>query len=198
MEQPIVLDVGRRTERGRAREFNEDFLGTPEDMGIDPSLVAQKGRLYAVCDGMGGHAAGEAASRLAVQTLFTAYYAAPSPNVQESLRQAVAQANAAVYAAAQADPAKQGMGSTVVAPVLQGDQVTIASVGDSRAYLVNRGGIGQITTDHTWVQEQVAAGVLTPEQARRHLYRSRLTRALGGKPEVQADLFQERIAPGEA
>lgn len=198
MEQPIALDVGRRTERGRTQELNEDFLGTPEDMGIDPSYLARKGYLYAVCDGMGGHAAGEAASRLAMQTIFNTYYADPSPNAQESLRQAVARANAAVYAAGQADPAEQRRGSTVVAAILQGDQVTIASVGDSRAYLVSQGGIGQITTDHTWVQEQVAAGVLTPEQARRHTYRSIVSRSLGAEPEVQVDLFQERMAPGEA
>jgi len=198
MPQLMFMDSGYRTDRGRAREANEDAVGTPEGLGITPADVARKGRLYAVCDGMGGQNAGEIASHLAVQTLFQAYYSDASLNPQESLLRAVNQANAAVYAAAQADPTRQDMGTTLVAAVLQGDQTFIASVGDSRVYLISPAGIRQVTTDHTWVQERVTEGTLKPEQAQRHLYRSVLSRALGVKPEVQADFFQERLAPDAA
>ena len=190
--------VGARTDVGRARELNEDSLGTPETMRIDPALLARKGRLYAVADGMGGHAAGDVASQQAIVTLFREYYADPSLDVAKSLERAFEVANAVVHEQALADPMKAGMGTTLVAAVVQGDRLTVANVGDSRAYLIRGRKAQQLTRDHSWVAEQVLAGVLGPEEARHHEYRSLITRSVGTKPQVKTDSFTHKLRSDDA
>ena len=190
--------VGARTDVGRARELNEDSLGTPERMRIDPALLARKGRLYAVADGMGGHAAGDVASQQAIVTLFREYYADPSLDVAKSLERAFEVANAVVHEQALADPMKAGMGTTLVAAVVQGDRLTVANVGDSRAYLIRGRKAQQLTRDHSWVAEQVLAGVLGPKEARHHEYRSLITRSVGTKPQVKTDSFTHKLRSHDA
>jgi serine/threonine protein phosphatase PrpC len=194
----LLVEVGNLSDPGQVRELNEDDLGTPEAMEISLALVEQKGRLYAVADGMGGHAAGEVASQQAISTLFEEYYASPSSEVIKRMEEAIEAANAEVHAQASLDRTKAGMGTTLVAAVLQGDDLYVANVGDSRAYLVREQGIEQITKDHSWVNEQVQAGIITAQEAREHLYRNIITRSLGTKLDVDIDFFQRKMQQGDA
>jgi PPM family protein phosphatase len=185
---PRGLDIGSATDVGRVRQSNEDSLLTL-DAGQGPVLVA-------VADGMGGHNAGEVASALAVESLERAY----SESRETQLAQAVEQANAAIWDAACADVEKEGMGTTLVcALVAPSGEVTIANVGDSRAYAVADGQARLVTIDHTWVTDQVLAGQISEEEARTSPYRHLLTRSLGATPRVQVDLFRGlRLEPGDA
>ncbi len=197
MSKPLPVEVGSLSDPGQTRELNEDYFGTPETMELSLDLMKQKGRLYAVADGMGGHAAGEVASRQAVSTLFKEYYASPSAEIIERMKEAIEAANTEVHAQASLDRAKAGMGTTLVAAVLQGDNLYVANVGDSRAYLVREQSIEQVTRDHSWVNEQVEAGIITEQEAREHLYRNIITRSLGTKPSVDIDFFQRKVQPGD-
>lgn len=181
------------TNTGRVRELNEDSFGTPQVMGIDEATQSRRGVLFAVADGMGGHAAGEVASRMAIETLFKAFYASRASNPGKALREAYAVANRAIYEFASNDPARSNMGTTLVAGVVKDRNLWIANVGDSRAYLVRGAKIKQITQDHSWVADQVRAKVITPEQAQRHVYKNIVTRAVGTHPQVKLDLFHKRL-----
>jgi len=197
MSGQVLLKAGALSDPGRVRGLNEDSMGTPELMGISPAQQARKGVLYAVADGMGGHAAGEIASQLAISTLFREYYTDPSDDIMASLRRAYRVANAEIHATAASDPARRGMGTTLVAAVLKGAWLFVANVGDSRAYLVRQGRIRQITRDHSWVAEQIEAGVITREQARQHAHRNIITRALGSRPDVEVDVFTMKVQAGD-
>jgi serine/threonine protein phosphatase PrpC len=190
--------IGALSDPGQKRELNEDSWGIVREEDHHPEVIARKGRLYAVADGMGGHAAGEVASQLAVAALFETYYSDPIPDLKESLRRAVVAANEAVYVQAADDEARAGMGTTLVAVVLHQNKAIIANVGDSRAYFLREADIEQITRDHSWVGEQVEAGVLSQEEARGHIYRSVITRSLGHKPDVEVDIFERDLQPGDA
>ena len=197
MSKRLLVGVGSLSDPGQVRELNEDYFGTPETMEISLDLVEQKGRLYAVADGMGGHAAGEVASQQAIFTLFREYYASPCAGIIKRMAEAIEAANVEVHAQASSDRAKTGMGTTLVAAVLKGDDLYVANVGDSRAYLVREQSIEQITKDHSWVNEQVQAGIITEQEAREHLYRNIITRSLGTKPDVDIDFFQRKVHPGD-
>ncbi len=192
--QPYV--TGKISRRGPKREQNEDHVGIPPDW-IEPAVLEAKGHLVMVADGMGGHQAGQDASRRAVSRIFHEYYADPSPDIPHSLEQAIAMANAEVYQAAQQNPAFQGMGTTVTAAVVHGNELYVANVGDSRTYLVRGGVAHQLTKDHSFVQEQVDAGTLTLDQARISPYRNVITRSLGQRPQVQTDHFLYTLQPGD-
>jgi len=190
----LDVAVAKLTDTGRVRPHNEDYV----DYYIppDPRQLSRKGALYLVADGMGGHQAGEVASRGAVELVIGQYYGDTTHDVGTSLVRAVRAANRQICEWAQADPSKTGMGTTLVAAVILGRKVYVANVGDSRAYLVTQKGISQITMDHSWVEEQVAAGLLTPEEARQHPQRNVVTRALGSKPSVEVDLFEGELQDG--
>ena len=191
----LHLTVGRLTDRGRVRERNEDFVGGPE--GIPPEKLKQKGRLYVVADGMGGHLGGQRAAQLAVERVIQEYYRDPSLDIPGSLERAIKLANAEIYSEAARNPAYKGMGSTIVAAVVRGDDLYVANVGDSRAYLVRGSSIQQITRDHSWIAEALRAGTITPEQALTHPNRGVVTRSLGGGPDVRVDRFHRKIQPGD-
>ncbi len=193
--RPLGLEVAKRTDVGRLRPHNEDYVD--HYVPPDPQQRAKKGVIYLVADGMGGHQAGEVASRGAVEVVINEYYKDTGHDIGTSLVRAFRAANQRIYDQAQADPSKAGMGTTLVAAVLLGRKVYVANVGDSRAYLINRQGITQITEDHSWVDEQVRAGLLTYEQARRHPQRNLVTRALGSRPAVEVDLFEGEIGEGD-
>jgi serine/threonine protein phosphatase PrpC len=163
----------------------------------DPQQLALKGAIYLVADGMGGHSAGEVASEAAVELAIGHYYSDTKNDVATSLVRAFEEANRQIYEQAQADPSKSGMGTTLVAAVLVGRKVYLANVGDSRAYLVNDRGITQITEDHSWVAEQMRAGLLTKKEARRHPQRNVVTRALASRPSVEVDLFEGEMTEGD-
>jgi serine/threonine protein phosphatase PrpC len=192
---PFVLRAEKLSDVGRARDHQEDALGVFAPPDLD--LLARLGRLYVVADGMGGHNAGEVASQAALQEIYRAYYAAPGDDVAAALRRAIASANQMIYQLARADARQTGMGTTAAVAAVRGRDVEIANVGDSRAYLIRAGRIMQITEDHSWVEEQVRAGVLTPEQARVHPQRNVITRALGTGPAVEPDLFTGQMLEGD-
>jgi PPM family protein phosphatase len=181
------------TDRGLRRDRNEDaFLLRPES------------RIYAVADGMGGHAAGDVASRLATAVLAASFERPPSPRIGPNalarrLLDAFAAANRAILEHAAAHRACAGMGTTLtaLAPLRSAARCVIAHIGDSRAYLLRAGELVQLTRDHTWVQQQVDAGMLTPLQARHHPYSSLLSRVLGTPAEGPADTLVVDVAPGD-
>jgi protein phosphatase len=168
------------TDVGKKREHNEDSF-----------LVAPHLHLYAVADGMGGHQAGERASKMAVERLCDSLVLPPADaardEVLEKLRRAMATAGAAIFDAAQGDPDLAGMGTTLTSMLFSGGRVFVAHVGDSRAYLYRDGRAQQLTDDHSWVQEQVRAGLLTEHEARESRFRHIITRSVGFEREVQVD-----------
>jgi serine/threonine protein phosphatase PrpC len=191
----LELRFGQKSDCGPARTLNEDYAQC--FVPADRAKLRTKGAIFLVADGMGGHQAGEVASRQAVERVTQEYYADTAHRSGESLMRAFQVANQVLHTCAQSDPTKAGMGTTLVAAVILGRRVYVANVGDSRAYLINQQGITQITEDHSWVEEQVQAGLLTREQAERHPQRNLITRALGAKPVVEADLFEGELHEGD-
>jgi PPM family protein phosphatase len=183
----IPLDVWGLTDLG-ARANNEDSWSTPP-AHLSPELAAAKGRLYVVCDGMGGHQAGEIASHMAAQIVQQSYYSDPDPDVARSLEWAIKEANRRIHHNATTNSERSGMGTTLTAAVLRGREVTVANVGDSRVYLIRGGQATQISQDHTLVAERLQSGILTAEEARRHPQRHVVTRSLGHLRDVQVDIF---------
>jgi serine/threonine protein phosphatase PrpC len=187
----FYVNVAQRTDVGRKRLHNEDSVA--HIVPTDPVMMVKKGALFIVADGMGGHAAGEVASEIAVNTVCNMYYQDPGEDVPSALIRAVVSANAIIYQRSAENQSQQGMGTTCVAAVLQGTTAYIANVGDSRAYLIRQGQIRQISQDHSWVAEQVQAGLMTPEQASTHAMRNMITRSLGFYPTIAVDIFTEQV-----
>jgi protein phosphatase len=181
----IVASV--RTDKGCVREGNEDSgrLVRPSDA----AQLARRGVLLVVADGMGGHSAGEVASQIAVDVIGRLYYQSQG-DAHEALRGAVAEANRRIYAAAAADEAKRGMGTTCTALAVRGGQAHIAHVGDSRCYMLRAGEIYQLTEDHSAVMEMVRHGLITKEEARHHEDKNVILRALGTTPEVEVAMTE--------
>jgi serine/threonine protein phosphatase PrpC len=195
--QPELLPVtfAKGSDVGRARDHNEDYVDAFSPP--DPAQRQQKGDLYIVADGMGGHQAGDVASRSAVQVVSHEYYADPELDLRVSLINAIKQANTYIYDEAQQTASHAGMGTTVVAAVVRGRELYLANVGDSRAYLMREGKVNQATRDHSFVADQVRAGLLTPEEARAHPQRNVITRALGSRPEVKVDTYSGELLSGD-
>ncbi|HTD51873.1 MAG TPA: Stp1/IreP family PP2C-type Ser/Thr phosphatase [Thermoanaerobaculia bacterium] len=193
-----VSDVGRK------RKHNEDAFDYKVDDSGDEGL-------FIVADGMGGHAAGEVASKITVETV--GEFIAATRQKEEAtwpfkynhelhfnsnrLAIAIEKANERVMAAVSAQPWLKGMGTTVVAGLLDGKLLSLAHVGDSRAYLFREGQLSRLTDDHSWVHEQVAAGILTEEEAKSHPLKNVVTRALGGGPSVSPDLQELSFETGD-
>ena len=179
----VSLAWGARTDVGLLREHNEDsFLVKPP--------------LFAVCDGMGGHAAGEVASSIAVETI-SAHMPEHADDVL--LGTAVETANAAVIEGAVQGAGKPGMGCTASCALIEKGKMAIAHVGDSRIYLLHQGRLVRLTHDHSYVEELVDAGEITADEARLHPSRSVITRALGGHSgsDVGADVFLVPLSMGD-
>jgi len=191
LSKQLRLDVAQLTDVGRKRSHNEDNMAyvTPQDTQV----VTKKGSLFIVADGMGGHAAGEIASELAVETISNAYYQDDNENVATALLYAIKRANTLIHQRSAENMLRSGMGTTCVAMVICGNVAYIANVGDSRAYIVHGGQIKQVSQDHSWVAEQVRAGLLTEDQARSHAQRNVITRCLGTQTEVEVDIFAEVV-----
>lgn len=171
---PTPQRTGWWSERGR-RPSNEDAA-----LGL---TLADGAELVAVADGMGGHAAGEVASRAALDALAAALRGGAG------LRDAVLEANAAVRDLAASDPALAGMGTTLVALLRRGERYEIANVGDSRAYRLDATGLRQLTEDHSFAAELVRRGEMTDEEVARSPWRNALTRSVGGEADVEVDVF---------
>jgi PPM family protein phosphatase len=183
----VQLEYAARSDVGMIRSGNEDSFFADADRARG---------LFIVADGMGGHAAGEVASEMAVQIVARdlspvkdLHDAGVAARVAASLRNA----NAAIFQRTIAESDKQGMGTTASVLILSGRRYLIGQVGDSRIYLLRDGELRQLTKDHSYVQEQVDAGFLTPEQARYHPYSNVITRCVGASDSVEPDVY-----PGEA
>lgn len=188
------MNIWGITDVGVVRHQNQD------DYHIE--LLAEDMALGIVCDGMGGAKAGNVASQLAVETFLETAKAQPPEqwrNEPEALLHfATEQANGAVHFRASVDADCRGMGTTMVAALVIGSQAYILNIGDSRCYLVQPDGITKVTRDHSVVEDLVARGQITPEQARQHPQKNLITRALGAESKLRADLFRQPMEPGDA
>ena len=179
------MKTAARTHIGNVRPSNQDALL------MQPGLFG----LFGVADGMGGHKAGDVASRMAVETVQDALKdQAPG---EDLLRAAIEQANERIYQAQLEDEELHGMGTTMTVIWEDHDRVLLGHVGDSRAYLLRDGAVRQISLDHSLVGELVRAGHITPEEARQHPYRNVITRAVGTDTEVQVDVTEVDRRPGD-
>lgn len=201
MGQKTEIEFGARTDLGRVRENNEDTY-----------LVAPELNLFVLCDGMGGQASGEVASRTAAKAVVEhCRRAEADPSLplvgtrnitlserSNRLASAIRRANQVVHAAAQEDAALQGMGATIVAIWADGEEMSVAHVGDSRSYRVRGGQIEQLTQDHSFVAEQVRRGILTQQEAERSKLQNVLLRALGPDPEVEVEVSEQAMVEGDS
>ncbi|MDB4912504.1 MAG: hypothetical protein JWM95_148 [Gemmatimonadetes bacterium] len=175
------------------RSGNEDNFATDYTLG-------QTRGIFIVADGMGGHAAGEVASEMAVQIVLREL--APlvdleAADVARLVGDTLRKANRAIHDRTLTEVDKQGMGTTASVLVVSGGRYMIGQVGDSRVYLMRDGTLTQLTKDHSYVQEQVDAGFLTPEQARYHPYSNVITRCVGASPDVEPDVYRGEIRVGD-
>ncbi|MBV9411214.1 MAG: serine/threonine-protein phosphatase [Acidimicrobiia bacterium] len=180
-----------RSEPGDVRPHNEDFTGVFAPTTPDDSW--DRGPLVVVADGLGGHAAGEVASRVAVEAALGDWTKGSAQAPRQALRSAVRTANVAVYDAA-LESGHHGMGTTITALTLAGSSALVANVGDSRAYRIRGGDCEQLTDDHSKVGEMLRMRLISPEQAAHHPARSLLTRSLGGDAAVQVDIVETDVA----
>jgi serine/threonine protein phosphatase PrpC len=165
-----------RSEIGHARENNEDKFDFYEP--DEEPLLAARGSVYLVCDGMGGHNAGQIASELAAKQFLHAYYHLGG-TAQEAARHAILQAHHYIAEMASKVPSRYGMGTTLTALILKQDEGILAHVGDSRCYRLREGAFEQLSRDHTLVAHLAAQGILTPEQAKYHPQRNVIRQAVG-------------------
>ena len=187
----MQLTHAANTHVGMVRSGNEDALHAEAD--------AARG-IYIVADGMGGHAAGEVASAMAIELISGHVRGSAGQEVGALgpvLTEAVREANRAIYQRTLAEPDKQGMGTTATTLVVGQGQWIIGHVGDSRIYLLREGQLTQVTRDHSYVQEQVDAGYLTPEQAKYHPFSNVITRCVGVAQDVVPDVLKGELRPGD-
>jgi len=195
-----MIEAFGRTDMGRRRKLNEDsFL-------VDPGS-----NLFAVCDGMGGHNAGEVASRMAIETL--ASFIEKSAHEREitwpwgldaalsfdgnRLKTAIRLANSRVFQAADNREEYMGMGTTVVAAIVAGNLMTLGSAGDSRCYLLREGHLAQLTRDDSWVSAALGEGILNSDDAERHPLRNVITKAVGARDSIDLDVGEHALQPGD-
>lgn len=198
MANSVGLEFAARTDTGLTRTQNEDSVAFSAEHGF--ALLA---------DGMGGYNAGEVASSMAIavvgEALKTGLMSLQAEPAQEErdaklkqlLVDSIRQANAAILGAARSQPEYSGMGTTLVAALINSQNILIAHVGDSRAYRFRKEQLAQITRDHSLLQEQIDAGLISPEQARHSHYRNLVTRAVGVDDEVDVEVHVHRAEPGD-
>lgn len=174
------------TDIGRKRIVNQDLMfASTEPVGNLPNI-------FIVADGMGGHNAGDYASKYAVETIVEEVKKSQESNPKEILQNAIMHTNRLLYRQAQEDVLLNGMGTTVVAATVVDGQILVANVGDSRCYCSNVG-ISQVTIDHSVVEEMVRLGGITRDEARNHPYKNKITRAVGVENQVEIDFFNRTV-----
>jgi protein phosphatase len=195
-----MIEAYGRTDVGRRRKINEDsFLVSPETS------------LFAVCDGMGGHNAGEVASRMAIETI-SAFIQRSAVEKEitwpwgldanlsfdaNRLKTAIRLANARVFQAADNREELAGMGTTVVSALITGDVMTLGSAGDSRCYLVRDGALKQLTRDDSWVSAALGEGILNSDDVEHHPLRNVITKAVGARDAIDLDVLEHDLRPGD-
>jgi len=172
------------TDVGLVRQENEDYL-------------IAKAPIFILADGMGGHKAGDVASKIAAQTAFKVASAATGEDKLAVLKKAVEAANKKVVEKSLQVKAQNGMGSTLTMVLIEGLRAHIANIGDSRTYLLRGGKFRQITEDHSLVAQMVKEGKITDKEARKHPYRNVITRAVGSEPNIHVDLFSHELLPAD-
>jgi protein phosphatase len=183
----VKLIHAARTDVGMIRSGNED------NFTVDSSPTRG---IFIVADGMGGHAAGEVASEMAVQIVqreLAGVKTLDGDDVVKLVSSALKRANRAIHDRTLTEVDKQGMGTTASVLLVSGGRYLIGQVGDSRVYLLREGSFSQLTKDHSYVQEQVDAGFLTPEQARYHPYSNVITRCVGAGQDVEPDIYRGEV-----
>jgi protein phosphatase len=189
----LGFEAAGRTDAGMVRRTNQDAFAVEETLG-----------LAAICDGMGGPAGGDVASRTAIESFvevarqeIEASRSADGERSARALYRAAAAANRAVRARASFDTMFRGMGTTLVAAKLDGGELTVVNVGDSRAYLARDGAMRQVTVDHSYVGERMRMGLMTEGEAERSPYQSAITRAIGIEDDVKPDFYTEPVEAGD-
>ncbi len=189
MRHTVRFTCAGRTDVGVVRSGNEDSYLMIPDHGV-----------FIVADGMGGHAAGEVASEMAVRIVAQALEGVagrPDPEAAEIIKKSIVDANGQIFQRTLVEQDKRGMGTTATAMVINGPRYLIGQVGDSRAYVLRDEDLLQITKDHSYVQEQVDAGYLTPDQARTHPYSNVITRCVGANSHVAPDIYVGALRGGD-
>lgn len=190
-----VIKFAAKTDMGQVRENNEDKFEFYEPEA--PEILAARGCLYAVADGIGGAQAGQIASETMLKKLIANYYDSAAPDLTNALYDAIVATNDYIYSLAQMIPERNGMGTTLTGVIFIEDRVVVAQVGDSRAYLIRDGAVRQVTLDHSWVEEQVRAGLMTRQAAEMSPFRNVITRSIGAMANVEPEFFEEQARPGD-
>jgi protein phosphatase len=185
--QPFAVKFCMQSDVG-GRSHNEDAVYAHEHPKRDI-------KVFAVADGMGGHKAGEIASKMAINAL-SEFFTTDETDVSSELRKIILSANQQIYKAS-SNPKYAGMGTTLTVAVLQKSKLYLCHVGDSRAYIIKNGTIMQLTEDHSLVANLVKLGQITPEEARVHPRRNIITRALGTQADVEVDTIQMHVKPND-
>ena len=186
-----MLEAYSVTDIGRKRQLNQDYVfSSAKPMGNMPNL-------FIVADGMGGHNAGDYASKCTVETVVGEIRNSFEKNPTITVKKAIETANSKIRELAAADENLFGMGTTLVVATVIGKYLQVANVGDSRLYLVGKKGIRQVTRDHSLVEEMIRLGGLSREDARKHPDKNIITRAIGAKDEVEPEFFTEELEPGD-
>lgn len=184
----MKIEAYGATDKGRKRAINEDYYFFDVSLG-----------LFIVADGMGGHLGGQEASRLAVEevvNIFSSLLEIP-PHPVEVIKNAFYSANEKVWKRGNTDPSLKGMGTTLTLLLIKDSCAWIGHVGDSRAYLYTEEKFQLLTSDHSWVEEQIKAGMLSDEEGRRHYMKNIITRSVGFKKEVEVDVYRYDVQKGD-
>lgn len=178
------------TDVGMVRQVNQDYVYTTDNP------IGPLANLFVVADGMGGHQAGDYASKYTVETLIKELENSNIEDVEKALVSAIKVANREIIKKANQDSELKGMGTTVVVATIVNQMMYFANVGDSRLYLINQG-ITQLTKDHSLVEEMVRLGGIKPEEAKNHPDKNIITRAIGAKDNVEVDFYEHRLKKGD-
>ncbi len=197
----MLIEFFGHSDIGRKREFNEDRWLCADFTAGNPGPL-QPFYLFAVADGIGGHAGGEVASALAVQILKERFERLAQPgepvrDLKGILEDAFRQANGIIYKEGTVAEDLTGMGTTLVAVVIMADQAIVSNVGDSRMYLVRGGSLSQISQDHNWAAEQLRRKLLSEKEITQSPFRNLITRSLGYGPEIEVDSYQVPLRAGD-
>jgi protein phosphatase len=195
LEHRVRMQIGARTDIGRVRENNEDKYDF--FMPDDETVLASRGAAFIVCDGMGGHEAGQIASELAGKTFLEVYYSHPAEDAAEAAEAAVRAAHRFVTDSGRAIPSRRGMGCTLSALCIVQGRALVAHVGDSRIYRLRGEELTMLTEEHTWVESMVHSGQMERAEAERHPYAHVLLQAIGGEGQVLPQVAWLDLKPGD-
>lgn len=186
----MKINVYGASSVGRVRKLNEDSFSFDSSRG-------DKGSIFLICDGMGGHKAGEIASQYASIKIVEYFYKSAQKDILSKLNESIRIVNREIYNLSQKDSSKRGMGTTVVVVVIFENSLYFSNVGDSRAYLLRNGLIRKITKDHSWLEEKISEGVLSPSEARNNPNKNIITKCVGFEPDVEPNIGSIIIKEGD-